>query len=231
MELLSTCAGLDRSRVEFRDEQEPLPRCDLQAPLLSLPGILKTDLNSIPHDVPYLSVRDELVARWRERMAGAGEFRVGINWQGNLAMASGRLRAIPLELFAPLAKIEGVRLFSLQKGAGTEQLAQATFPIEDLGSERDEGDSALVDTAAVIKNLDLVISSDTAVVHLAGALAAPVWMALPLAPDWRWLLDRSDSPWYPTLRLFRQSRPGDWSEVFEQIARELPALVAAKPGG
>jgi hypothetical protein len=158
---------------------------------------------------------------------------VGINWQGTPASATYRgnlARAIPLDAFAPLSRIEGVRLISLQKGAGTEQLADAKFVVEDLGSQLDETYGAFEETAAVIKNLDLVISSDTAVVHLAGALAAPVWVALPLSSDWRWLLDRPDSPWYPTMRLFRQTQRGDWSDVFQRIAAELATLAAAQRG-
>ena len=135
---------------------------------------------------------------------------------------------MPLAQFAPLAAIEGVRLFSLQKRAGVEQLADAPFPVEDLGGKLDEGDAAFCETAAVIKNLDLVVTSDTAVAHLAGALGAPVWLALSSSPDWRWLLDREDSPWYPTVRLFRQSKLGDWPDVFGRMADELKTLVAAR---
>ena len=130
-----------------------------------------------------------------------------------------RARSIPLSCFEPLAGLPGVRLLSLQKGAGAEELqdARGRFPVADLGSRLDD----FMDTAAVMKNLDLVITCDTAVAHLAGALGAPVWVAIPLAPDWRWLLDRSDSPWYPTMRLFRQDRRGDWQGVFQRIEAAL----------
>jgi ADP-heptose:LPS heptosyltransferase len=106
----------------------------------------------------------------------------------------------------------------------------APFPVENLGPELDEGDAALVDTAAVLQNVDLVITSDSAVAHLAGALGVPTWVALPADPDWRWLLDRADSPWYPTMRLFRQSGRGDWADVFARMAAELQPLAAAKRG-
>jgi hypothetical protein len=134
-------------------------------------------------------------------------------------------------VFTPLADIPTVRLISLQKGGGAEQLAQSPLPVLDLGHELDETSGAFMDTAAVMMNVDLVITSDTALAHLAGALAVPVWVALPFAPDWRWMLDRDDSPWYPTMRLFRQQKPGDWDEVFQRIAGELcngPALGSSQ---
>jgi hypothetical protein len=126
-----------------------------------------------------------------------------------------------LSVFAPLAGIDGVRLISLQKGIGAEQLAHSSLPILDLGRALDETSGAFMDTASVMMNLDLVITSDTAMAHLAGALAVPVWVALPFAPDWRWMLDRDGSPWYPTMRLFRQQKPGDWDDVFQRIAGEV----------
>ena len=137
---------------------------------------------------------------------------------------------MPLRHFAPLAAIPGVRLFSLQKGFGAEQLAAAPFPVEDLGAALDTAGGAFTDTAAAMAALDLVIVSDSAVAHVAGALGRPVWVVLPLAPDWRWLLDREDTPWYPTMRLFRQRRLGEWDEVFERIAAALGAAVAASAG-
>ena len=161
----------------------------------------------------------------RETLAGDARLRVGINWQGNPKYRDDRYRSIPLAEFAPLAAIEGVRLLSLQQGFGIEQLSAVDFAVEDWGSKLDRDGRAFCETAAVIENLDLVITSDTAVAHLAGALGARVWLAIPFAPDWRWLLDRSDSPWYPTLRLFRQSHAGDWDGVFERIAAELAAVA------
>jgi tetratricopeptide (TPR) repeat protein len=222
--ILSTCAGIDG----FVVDGEPAVHFDVQAGLLSLPGIFGTELDTIPADVPYLSAPADLVERWRERLAGERRLRVGIHWQGNPNYRGDRRRSMPLECFAPLAAVPGVKLYSLQKGFGSEQLADAGFAVEDLGSTLDQPDAAFYETAAVIKNLDLVISSDTALVHLAGALAAPTWVALPFSPDWRWLLDRTDSPWYPTLRLFRQPAVGAWSDVFAQIARELTQLVAER---
>src|SRR5207248_11489066 len=128
-----------------------------------------------------------------------------------------------LARFAPLAGVEGVRLVSLQKGPGVEQLhvLAGRFPVMELVEELDTEGGAFLDTAAVMKNLDLVVTSDTAAAHLAGALGVPVWVALPFAPDWRWLLAREDSPWYPTMRLFRQAEAGNWAEVFDRIAGAL----------
>ena len=124
------------------------------------------------------------------------------------------------------ARLEGVCLFSLQKGPGSEQLAETSgqFPIADLGSRLEN----FADTAALMMNLDLIISMDTSVVHCAGALGRPVWVVLSSTPEWRWLLEREDSPWYPTMRLFRQKRAGDWEEVFERIASEMGKLVASR---
>jgi len=158
------------------------------------------------------------------------DFLVGIAWQGNPTKPFDAHRSLPLARFAPLAQVPGVQLISLQKGPGTDQLSALAgqFPVLDLGKRIDEASGAFMDTAAVMKNLDLVISSDTAVPHLAGALAVPVWVALPLASDWRWLVRREDSPWYPTMRLFRQTRYGDWEDVFERMAQELKAVVSCQ---
>jgi len=222
MPILSTCAAID----QFCGSGEPIPNCDVQAPLMSLPRIFRTELDSIPLDVPYLFPERSLVDRSRDVLAERPGWRVGIGWQGNPKFLSDRFRSIPLAAFAPLAAVEGVRLFSLQKGFGVEQLADARFAVEDLGSTLDESGRAFCDTAAVIQNLDLVITSDTALAHLAGALGAKVWVALSFAPEWRWLLKRGDSPWYPTMRLFRQHQLGSWDEPFAEMTRQLRQLVA-----
>jgi hypothetical protein len=160
--------------------------------------------------------------------------KIGIAWQGTPKFRGDRQRSIPLEQFARLAQVPGVQLISLQKGPGTEQLSVVGCQLSDnrplttdnsrvldLGARLDEASGAFMDTAAVMINLDLVISSDTAVPHLAGALGVPVWVALALAPDWRWLLKLEDSPWYPTMRLFRQSSYGDWEDVFKRMTDEI----------
>jgi tetratricopeptide (TPR) repeat protein len=198
---------------------------DIYIPLLSLPGILGTTPASVPADVPYLQAALNLVEHWRGELEPLGGLKVGIAWQGCPTYGYDRLRSAPLAQFARLAEVADVHLVSLQKGPGTEQLGSVAgkFPILDLGTRLDETSGAFSDTAAVMKNLDLVISSDTAVAHLAGALGVPVWIALPLLPDWRWLLEREDSPWYPTMRLFRQTQYGNWDDVFERMAQELKA--------
>ncbi len=225
--LLRDVAGVDR----LVGRGEPLPAFDVQAGLMSLPGILGTTFATVPAAVPYLAADPGRVERWRHRLEAVPGFRVGIAWQGNPVVRADARRSIALEHFAPLAGVEGVGLVSLQKGPGVEQLRALAgrFPVLDLGDELDEA-GAFLDTAAVMKNLDLVVSSDTAIPHLAGALAVPVWVALAALPDWRWFLGREDSPWYPTMRLYRQQRPGDWAEVFARLADAL-RRSAAQPGG
>ena len=194
---------------------------DFETSLASLPYRLGTDLRTIPREVPYLFAEDDLVARWSARIGSHG-FKVGICWQGNPKYAD-RDRSIPLDHFAALAAVPGVRLISLQKFHGLEQLSQlpAGMKVELLGEDFDAGPDAFVDTAAAMSALDLVVTSDTAVAHLAGALGRPVWLALKFAPHWTWLLDRSDSPWYPSMRLFRQRARGNWQSVFAEIAAGL----------
>ncbi len=158
-------------------------------------------------------------------IGGLKGFKVGIVWQGNPKQEDDRHRSVPLAQFAPLAAVPGVHLIGLQVGFGQEQLAQAPFPITDLGSRFDP--NSLQDLAAVLPNLDLVVTVCTSVAHLAGALGVPGWVVLKFVPYWCWLLDRSDSPWYPSLRLFRQARQGAWHDVFAQMAETLRARLAA----
>ncbi len=202
--------------------------CDLTCPLMSLPAILGTTLASIPGGVPYLSAEPDAAARWRARLGGHG-FRVGIAWQGNPSRREDGGRSIPLQHYLPLASVPGVRLISLQKAEGAEQLT-SEMTVETLGEDFDAGPDGFIDTAAVMMGLDLVITSDTAVAHLAGALGRPVWVALRAVPDWRWLLDRTDSPWYPTMRLFRQSSRDDWTPVFEAMRDALAEVSAVRHG-
>ncbi|MGD9719927.1 MAG: tetratricopeptide repeat protein [Pirellulales bacterium] len=208
----------------FRD---PLPAFDYKIPLMDLPRLLGTTDETIPVDIPYLTARDELVEQWRARLAAVPGFCVGICWQGNPGFSADRFRSIPLAAFEALARVPGVSLISLQKGAGTDQIddAAARFELVDLRPEYDVEDGAFLNAAAIIRNLDLVVSADTAIAHLAGALGVPVWLALAARSDWRWLHERSDSPWYPSARVFRQTRLMDWTELFERMARELAALL------
>ena len=213
--LLASCPGIDRVVVEGEGAADS----DVYAPLMSLPKIFRTTLATIPAKVPYLFPDASLVDHWRGAMAPSDEFQVGIVWQGNPHYVRDRSRSFRLARFEVISRVAGVRLFSLQKYHGSEQLGEIAgrFDVTDLGSKL--GD--LMDTAAAMENLDLVICVDSAPAHLAGALGVPVWVALPFSADWRWLTDRDDNPWYPSMRLFRQKRWGDWDEVFERIAGQL----------
>src|SRR5262245_43186654 len=167
---------------------------------MSLPHRFGTDLSSIPNSMPYLRAEHDLADRWKTRVGKHG-FKIGIAWQGRPTHAKDQERSIPLHEFLPLTKITGVRLISLQRQHGLEQLVQvpSDVSIEILGTDFVGGDHAFVDTAAAISNLDLVITVDTSVAHLSGALGKPTWVAIQYVPDWRWMLDRADSPWYPTI--------------------------------
>ena len=225
--LIASCPGVDRL---FAGGDE-LPPFDVHAPLVSLPGILKTSLDTIPGSVPYLFADAALAAHWRERLAGGPAFQIGIHWRGRGGQGSFRRRDIPLKLFSTLAQLPGVRLVNLQKGVKQQELSvvQSPVPMFDPGQDLDTSSGAFMDTAAIMVNLDLIITSDTSIPHLAGALGVPVWLALPFASDWRWLLGRSDSPWYPTMRLFRQKSPGDWKGVFEEIQKAVDATLVRRP--
>jgi len=190
--------------------------------MMSVPGILGTTPATVPQNVPFLAAEPARVAAWRERLGTHG-FRIGIAWQNAGASYLDRLRSIPLREFAPLCEIPGVRLVSLQKGPGEEEVAAFEGRIETPGAPFDES-GAFLDSAAVMMNLDLVVTSCTAVAHLAGALGRPTFVALMHVPEWRWLIDRDDSPWYPTARLFRQSTAGEWPGVFARIADAVRGL-------
>ncbi len=161
-------------------------------------------------------------------MASVDGFKIGIAWRALHELPAFLWRSIPLASFAPLARLPGVRLISLQKGFGSEQIRTVDFPVLDLADRLDVEAGPFMDTAAVIRNLDLVVSIDTSIPHLAGALGAPVFLALPFPGEWRWLLDRQDTPWYPTMRLFRQTTLGQWSDVFERMAQAVAERIGSK---
>jgi hypothetical protein len=204
---------------------------DFHCAILSLPLWFDTDALSIPNQVPYLKAEPNLVARWKARIGEYG-FKIGIAWQGNPSGKIDQGRSIPVAEFGPLSRLSGVRLISLQKQHGLDQLAglppHARIEVLD---DFDGGPDAFIDTAAVMENLDLIITSDTAIAHLAGALARPTWVALKYVPDWRWLLNRNDSPWYPTMRLFRQETAGDWKFVFSTIEQALRSMLGSRITG
>ncbi|MBF0333437.1 MAG: tetratricopeptide repeat protein, partial [Alphaproteobacteria bacterium] len=204
------------------------PRFDYHRSLLSLPHVFGHRIETIPGKVPYLSAPSDAVESWRARLGpapGAG-LRVGVTWAGSPTHGNDRHRSIDLDLLRPLFAVEGAQFFSLQKGPASPRLAELGLAgtVRDLGPDiRDFGD-----TAAALACLDLLISVDTSVVHLAGALARPTWVMVPFHPDWRWLLDREDSPWYPTMRLYRQATIGDWPGVVARIAQTLRAEIATR---
>jgi Flp pilus assembly protein TadD len=202
---------------------DPLPRFDLHCPLLSLPLAFGTELGSIPASQHYLAADPAAAAGWAARLANCEGLRVGIVWGGNARAHSSRFAAIdrrrsaPAEAFGALADIPGVTLFSLQKDRGAAPAGVFDFT-DEIGD--------FADTAALIANLDLVVSVDTSVAHLAGALGKPVWLLDRFDPCWRWLRDRACAPWYPTMRIFRQQTPGDWDDVFRRVRAELAARAA-----
>ena len=208
--------------IEVLQLTTPPPEFDCHIALMSMPLAFQMSLGTCPANVPYLSAEPRRVESWKRKLGHEG-IKIGVCWQGNKHGEIDKGRSFPVRHFEGLSRIPGIRLISLQKGDGVEQLSDlpAGMTIETLGEEFDAGADAFIDTAAVMEGLDLVITSDTAIAHLAGALGRPAWVALPFAPDWRWLLGRSDSPWYPTLRLFRQPTPGNWCSVFAAIQAQL----------
>jgi tetratricopeptide (TPR) repeat protein len=216
--LLADLPGVER--IVARGDA--LPPFDVHCPLLSLPRLLGTDLETIPRKTPYLRADPERVASWHRRMGALEGLRVGLVWAGNQALAADRRRSIALEHFAALAGMPGISFVSLQKGPAAEQTKSPPpgLVLHDWTPELND----FAETAALIEALDLVIGVDTAVMHLAGALGRPVWLLNRFDRCWRWLLDREDSPWYPLLRQFRQAEPGDWSGVFARVQIALREL-------
>jgi tetratricopeptide (TPR) repeat protein len=216
--LFVTCTGIDQLLVEG----EPTPLFDAHVPLMSLPLLLGTEVETIPSGVPYLSAptQCQLPAELQQRLEEAPGLKVGLVWASKLVLSSDYKRQISPEILAPLFELSGISWFSLYKGERVHDL-EAHPQIVDLGSNFED----FADTAWAIDRMDLVISVDTSVAHLAGALGKPVWILLPYAPDWRWLLERSDSPWYPTALLFRQPWSGDWQAVVIQLASALRGLL------
>jgi len=215
--LLRLFQRVDGLNETFVTSGQPLPAFDLHCPLLDLPWIFNTDLQSIPATVPYLSADPALAGRWAGRLQTERRLKVGLAWAGRPAPIADR--SVPLARLAPLADA-AVRFFSLQKEASAAEEARQGPPglaLTDWTGEL----SDFAETAALIQQLDLVITIDTAVAHLAGAMGKATWVLLRRFADWRWLLDRSDCPWYPTMRLFRQRTVGDWDGPVGQIAQAL----------
>lgn len=220
--LLGRCDGVDRVVTT----REGLSGVQAQVPALHLASVFRPALGTMWSGA-YLSPDPAAVERWRPAIAGLPGLKIGIAWQGNPAQSLDPNRSFRLADLEPTARAGGASLVSLQKGHGVEQLAGAPFPVIDLGPEYAAGD--WLETAAVVSHLDLVIAPDTAIGHLSGALGRPTWLALSRPADWRWMIGREDSPWYPTMRLFRQERPCSWTPVFRRMAESLGEL-AASPG-
>ena len=244
LQLIARCSGVDLAFAAGTYT----PICHVHAPLMSLPGIFGTTLETIPADVPYLMADPVLVDHWRhvvartlgeESGAGAGirlapgsrqprrPFLIGIAWQGSNGTYAGRWKSFPLANLAPLAEIPGAHLISLQVGEGVEQIegARRLFPVIELPGRRGR---VFMETAAIMNNLDLIITPDTAVAHLAGALGSRTWIALSTIEEWRWLAGQESSLWYPTVRRFHQPKFGQWEPVFQQMADELKRELEAR---
>lgn len=230
--ILSRCSFIDK----LITVDDPLPLFDCHAALLSLPMLCKTTLQTVPQGIPYIQADPKLIDEWRFKLSHDKNFKIGICWQGNAQYRTQFLRqavaakSMNVNNFAPISKIPGVSLYSLQKISGTDQLnnLQDGMIIKDCGPELDEAHGRFMDTAAIMHSLDLIISVDTGTCHLAAAMGLPVWVPLPFPADWRWMLERTDTPWYPTMRLFRQTKPGDWKTVMESIANEVRELMKKK---
>ena len=210
--------------VEGIDDVVPLgqipPSFDLQVPLLSLPGLFKAGIDAIPTTIPYLHPNADSVDSWRARLAGKEGPKIGLAWRGNPKHRNDRRRSIPGETLAQLCKIPGVNWVNLQVDATPDEIAALGPHVYNAGPLLTDW----AETAALVSCLDLVVTVDTGVAHLAGALGRTAWVLLSQAPDWRWLLDRGDSAWYPTLRLFRQTEAGNWDDVVARVALEIPTL-------
>jgi hypothetical protein len=221
--LLADVAGADE-RVIAAPDGTPTTHFDSYVFAFDLPRIFNTELSTIPLRCPYITVPETLSGSWHTRLCGKG-FKVGMVWAGSPKHSNDKNRSCNLSYFTKLSQIPHITCFSLQKGPAVRALHQyRDHRITDLDPHIHD----LADTAAVIENLDLVISVDTAVLHLAGALGKAAWGLLPRVPDWRWLLERNDSPWYPSLRLFRQETPGDWAGVMARVHEQLNVTLAGK---
>jgi tetratricopeptide (TPR) repeat protein len=204
-------------------ENDLIPPFDFHVPLMELPRLFSTNAENIPAPNAYLMANEELVEAWKERLGPKKGYRVGIVWAGSPTHQDDYNRSMNLEYFEPLLNIEGCTFFSLQFGERCQDIISVGF--EHVLKNLEQDLVGFTEPAAAITNMDLVISVDTAVVHLAGALGKPVWTLLQFNPDWRWMLDRNDSPWYSSMKLFRQEKRQDWQSVIERVTSDLRTLV------
>jgi len=216
--------GLD-ANFNFYNQENIKTGIDFHCSLMSLPAIFKSTIDDLPNSVPYISINRDKIESWKNKLGREG-FKIGICWKGskNLDLTTGR--SFPFQLFSELCQLQSVRLISLCKDVDEERhiAIRDNITVEFLDDDFDAGTDAFMDTAAIIKGLDLVITSDTAIAHLAGALACPVWIALSKVPDWRWMLQGDTCPWYPSATIFRQDSIGDWTPVFINIKQKLSML-------
>ena len=208
------------------DSDPDVNNIDFETPLMSLPYLFNTTLNTIPFKNSYLSAEHNKVISWSKLLTKA-TFKIGICWQGSKNRVDVG-RSFSLELFEDISKLPNIELISIHKGEGEKQIKNINFDLTVLGEDFDSGADAFIDTAAVITNCDLIITSDTAIAHLAGALGCCTWVILKKVPDWRWMLERSDSPWYPNMKLYRQKEYDNWEDVFEIIQKDLEAIIKLK---
>ncbi|MFC1845741.1 tetratricopeptide repeat protein [Candidatus Dependentiae bacterium] len=228
VKLFSLCNYMDQV-ISLGDS---VPTCDIQIPLLSMPFIFDTTLETVPNNIPYLKAKPELIQQWKQYLKKTGDnsFKIGLCWQaGTYTFLEDNpltKRSVPLTIFAPLAQLEGITFYSLQKQFGTSQLNNLPeeFIVHDFGPDLDTTNGRFMDTAAIIKNLDLVITVDTSIAHLAGALGTPVWIILPSVAEWRWMTEGTETIWYPNAQLFRQANHGEWAPVVQKIKNSLITL-------
>ncbi len=208
---------------------DALPDHDVQSSLADLPAIFGFGLQSLETKTPYLRADEGLVVQWQKRLDAVAGFKIGIAFQGNPQFPGDQFRSIPLSTYEPICRLPGVQLISLQKHSGCEQLDAWAERMRILRYDDllDVEQGSFMDTAALIRSLDLVITSDTSIAHLAGALSAQTWVVLPQVPDWRWQLHRQDCDWYPTLRIFRQAERGQWTQPIALLAAELAKRLSA----
>jgi hypothetical protein len=220
--LISLCPYIDH--VVIFGQKTPC-HIDFKVPMLSLMHIFNTRMETIPNNIPYLYADQNLITYWKEKLQDDKNFKIGINWKGTGTLPEKDFKP---DLFLEIAMLPGISIYSLQKDGEKDLASIDNCPIKTFGSNFDIQHGAFMDTAAVIKHLDLIISNDTSVAHLAGGLGITTWIMLPKIADWRWFLDRTNTPWYPSMKLFRQSAQNDWQSVIENIKNELPPLIKAE---
>ncbi len=226
MSLIRKAKGIDVFVPSSLQIEQPF---DYHCSLLDVADVIKTDASNIPAAEGYLQAPEYLLGYWKQWLESlpVAKKRVGLVWQGNRDHQADKFRSFSLSVYDTISKIEGIQFISLQQGYGAEQckLWKGARPLIQLPEGTDQSSGAFMDTAAIVEQLDLVITSDTSMAHLCGALGRPAWVLLNKMPDWRWLLDREDSPWYRSLRLFRQNVQGDWGSVAQRVTVELQKVV------